>query len=443
LENTLKDLREAGIYLTHEEVKGKPIHRHGKTIPNNVAATANPGSSGGMESVSSGSRSSGIATPSSNEYRLYRECYDILARQEFGADERALGFLRPILPSPGALVEMAGIARRGRRAERWFTVGKSFRSNGPYAFVTRFLVAEARLLGCRVPFPTFLSSDDFRPVARWAAENKRRGIPTLLRSGVSWATRTCAAAIEEALDISGTVMIVGGEAISPARRRVFDAAGVRAFGRYAISEFGTVGIGCPHLTGNSVHLLADVVAVIEHRRPAPFVDSEVNSLLFTSVHPLASRVYINADMEDAGTLVPATCNCAYSRVGLRTVIQDLYSFGKLSSQGMTLTGDALLTIIEERLPERFGGSPGDYQLVEIEGAAQAELRLRVSPRLRSVDLTEVRGFFLEQVRRIYGGSLSVRTWESTSSIKTEAIEPFQTGSGKVHALHLAAFGGRQ
>lgn len=443
LEKTLHELRGAGVYLTHEEVKGKPLQRNGKTVPNDVAATKSPGSLGGMESVSSGSRSSGTATPASNEYRIYRECYETLAYREVGAKDRVVGILRPILPSPNALTALVGLARSGNPAERWFTVGKSYRSNGPYALATRLLVAEARLLRCRIPFPEFLDNDDFRPVARWVAENKRRGKQTLLRSGVSWATRTCAAAIEENLDISGTVMIAGGEAISPARRRLFQTAGVQALGRYAISEIGTVGIGCRQLTGNSVHLLADAVAVIEHRRPAPFVDAEVNSLLFTSVHPLASRVYINAEMEDAGTLVPATCDCGYSRVGFRTVIQDVYSFGKLSSQGMTLTGEALLSILEERLPERFGGGPGDYQLVEIEGAAQAELRLRVSPRLRSVELNEVQGFFLEQVRRIYGGSLSVRTWESTSSIKAEAIEPYQTRSGKVHALHLAAFGGSQ
>ncbi len=442
LEKTLQVLREAGVHLTHAEVKGKPIHRHGSQVPNDVAATANPASSGGIESVSSGSRSSGTATPTSNEYRLYRECYETLARQAFGVQDCAFGFLRPILPSPGPLVALVGMARDGHRAERWFTVGKSFRSNGPYALATRLLVAEARLLGCRVPFPTFLDKDDFRPVAKWVAEKKRQGIQTLLRSGVSWGTRMCASAIEASLDISGTMLMAGGEAISAARRRIFQTAGVQVFGRYAISEIGTVGIGCPQLTGNSVHLFTDAVAAIEHRRPAPFVDAEVNSLLFTSVHPLASRVYINAEMEDAGTLAPATCDCVYSRVGFRTVIQDIYSFGKLSSQGMTLAGEVLQTIIEERLPERFGGSPGDYQLVEVEGAAQLELRLRVSPRLPNLDLNVVREFFLEQVRGLYGGALSVRTWEATSSIQAEAIEPYETRSGKVHALHLTAFGGR-
>ena len=138
----------------------------------------------------------------------------------------------------------------------------------------------------------------------------------------------CAAAIEASLDVSGTILMAGGEAISPARHRVFQAAGVQAFGRYAISELGTVGIGCPQSAGNSVHLLTDAVAAIEHRRPAQFVEGEVNSLLFTSVHPLASRVYINAEMEDAGTLAASTCDCVYSRAGFRTIVQDIYSFGR-------------------------------------------------------------------------------------------------------------------
>src|SRR5208283_4659399 len=269
-------------------------------------------------------------------------CYENLVFQQFSVQGCAFGLLKPILPSPGALVQMVGIARSCRSVDRWFTVGKSLRSNGPYALATRLLVAEARLLGCRVAFPTFLEKDDFLPAAQWVADNKQRGIRTLLPTGVSGAARMCTAAIQAGLDISETVLLASGEAISPARRRVFQAAGVQAIGRYVISEMGTVGMSCPHLTGNSVHLFADAVAVIEHRRPAPFVDAEVNSLLLTSVHPLASRIYINAEMEDAGTLVPATCDCLFSRLGFRTVIQDLYSFGKLSSQGMTLAGDVLL-----------------------------------------------------------------------------------------------------
>ena len=444
LEGTLGRLREAGVYLTHAELKGGPVRRGGLEIPNDAAATGNPAAGAGIETVSSGSRSGGTATSSSNEYRRHRECYEVLARKELAREGTACAFLRPFLPHPGALIGMAGWAAAGVPAERWFATGKVQSGNSQaYVAATRFLVAEARLAGRRIPFPTFLAPDDFLTPARWIADNKSQGRTTFLRAGVSAAARVCAAAIDAGLDVSGTSILAGGEALSPARQRVFDAAGATAHGRYAISEIGTVGIGCRQMKGNSVHLFGDAVAVIGHRRPAPYVGAEVNSLLFTSVHPDASRILINAEMEDAAIVAPATCECAFSRLGFNTVLRDIYSFGKLSGHGITLAGDVLLGILEEQLPARFGGRPGDYQLVETEGASQLELRLRISPRTKPSNPDEVRLFFLEQVRRVYGGELSARTWETTRSIQTEIAEPHATRTGKVHALHLTAFGGKE
>ena len=442
LEATLEHLRGEGVYLTHDEVKGKAVERQRKVIANHASATANPASPGGIEAVSSGSRGQGLATPASNAYRNYRECYEVLAREELGARGRVCGVLNGVLPGPAGLLAAAGFAKCGQPAERWYAVGKSMRANGPYALVTSAMVSEARLLNCLVPYPTYLGKDDFTPVAQWIADNKRKGRLTFLRSGVSSATRVCAAAMDAGLDVQGTIFFASGEAMTPARRRVLEAAGAHGYSRYVISEMGTVGMACSHLKGNAVHLFTDVTAVIGHRRPAPFVDTEVNSLLFTSLHPEASRIFINAEMEDTAEFAPASCDCVFSRIGFRTILQDVYSFGKLSGHGMTLAGDALLRIIEERLPARFGGGPTDYQLVELEGKAQLEMRLRVSPRLGAVNSAEVHGFFLEQVRALYGGALSARTWEATSSICVEIAEPYRTSTGKVHALHLSTYGAR-
>jgi hypothetical protein len=241
-------------------------------------------------------------------------------------------------------------------------------------------------------------------------------------------------------DISGTLFSTTGEGITESRRRLFHAAGVTAYGRYVISEIGTIGTSCPHLTGNSVHLFDDTAAIVMHKRPALFVDGEVNALLLTTVHPDVSRVFINADMEDGGTLHPARCDCTFSRLGYRTIIQDLQSFGKLTAYSMVLAGPLLLSILEEALPTRFGGAPGDYQLVEQEGREQKELRLRVSPRLGALDLAEVHDFFLRQIKALYGGNVSQRVWRATDAFQVLVAEPHRTRTGKVHPIHLAAFG---
>lgn len=438
IEPTLEHLRREGVYLTQAELKGAPVRRHGQEIANDPTATLTPNLPGGIESVSSGSRSRRMATPCSNAHRRYCEAYHVLWRQEHGIHDRAVALVYPFLPAPMGLVNGAGMAMSGLSVERWFAIGQSLNRMDPYWLVTNLLVAEARLLGRPVAFPTYLRDGDFTPAARWIAETKQRGRPVFFRSNVSSCTRVCSAAIEAGLDIAGTIVMTSGETLTENKRRLIESAGVRPYTSYPASELGTIGISCSELEGNSVHLMTDSVTAIVHRRPAPFMDTEVDSLLLTSVNPLASRILINAELEDAGVLEPARCQCVFSRIGFRTVIRNLHSFGKLTGHGLTLAGGAFLDILDERLPLRFGGAPGDYQLVEQEGGTQIEFRLRVSPRAGAPDTAVVRAFFLDEVRKIYGGAISSRTWDATSSLQVEVAEPYRTKSGKVYPLHLSA-----
>jgi hypothetical protein len=205
-----------------------------------------------------------------------------------------------------------------------------------------------------------------------------------------------------------------------------------------ISELGTVGLACSHTLGNSVHWFSDSTAIISHRRTASFAESDVNSLLFTSIHPLASQLFINVEMEDEARMVPARCDCEFSRLGFTTLLEDVQSFGKLTGHGLTLAGTDMVALIEERLPARFGGAPGDYQLVQYETERQAEVCLRISPRVPTVDPAAVYDFFMNEVRALHGGALSRRVWMQTSSLNAEIAEPYRTRTGKVLALHLTS-----
>ena len=88
------------------------------------------------------------------------------------------------------------------------------------------------------------------------------------------------------------------------------------------------------------------------------------------------------------------------------------------------------------LPARFGGAPGDYQLVEVDGEAQSEMLLRISPRARVSDVAAVRDVVLARVADVHGGSLSQRLWRFTGGMRVAVEEPEPTATGKIHAVRL-------
>jgi len=96
----------------------------------------------------------------------------------------------------------------------------------------------------------------------------------------------------------------------------------------------------------------------------------------------------------------------------------------------------VVRILEEILPQRFGGAPGDYQLVEEEASFQTRILLRVSPRSGVTSSKALKAGFLKEVRRIYGGSTAGRTWQHTGAVQVIIGEPYVTPAGKVLPLHL-------
>ena len=438
LEPTLSQLAAEGVYLTHDEFKGKtPLVRAGREIPFTPHVLLNPVSRGYIETISSGSRSRGTPTRKSIESQLYREVYDELRTREFNLDTRVCGLLQPILPSSSGLKNSIERARAGGRIDRWFSVRGGVRDSAHYRAVTHFLVGFGRALGASIPWPTYLPPNDFRPVAAWIAEHKRAGGLCALRSFVSPAVRVAAAAREADLDIAGTIFIVGGEALTEAKRSIIEQAGGEVYPTYAISEVGAVGIACRQMkTGNCVHIHRDSLAVISRVRQAPLSGLEVNALLFTNLLPFASRFLINAEMDDSGVIEPATCQCEYSAAGMNTQVRDIFSFGKLTGQGITLYGSDAVKILETALPRRFGGAPGDYQLVEQEGARQTEIVLRVSPRTGAASTADVHAFFVGELRKCYGGTLAARLWKHSTGFSVVLEEPCTTPGGKVLPLHV-------
>lgn len=434
LEAALHRIRAAGVYLSQDEFKGStPIVRSRREIQASPASFRNPLAKGNMRHVTSGSRGKAVQTFRSSEFTHHQEAmHDIVAR-EFGLAQRAQIVLRPTLPSTLGLQDCSIVARKRHRLEGWYASGPS----GLYAPATAALVLVARISGCRIPFPIVLRDNDFSSAARQVAQLCRQGLPCLVSGPASPAVRLAAAALDLGLDISGTLFLVSGETLTDAKRAVIEQAGGEPFARYGVSEIGFVGHGCRQMTaGDCVHLYSNAVAAITHRRNAALSDIEVDSLLYTTLLPTAPLVLINFEVNDSGVLEKAGCDCEFSRTGLRWRIRDIFSFGKMTGHGITLIGTEMVRLLEHVLPARLGGRPGDFQLLEHEGAAQTAMELRVSPRVRGSSTEQIRQCFLDEIRLVYGGALAGRVWRHAETLKVVLAEPVVTTTGKVSALHL-------
>lgn len=434
LEAALHQVRAAGVYLSHDEFKGMtPIVRGGQEIPASSKSFRNPLAKGTMEHVTSGSRGKPVHSFRSPEFMVHREAMHEIVVREFGLGQRAQVVLRPTLPSSLGLLDCAIIARKGHRLEGWYSSGQS----GLYAPATAALVMVARASGCRIPFPTVLPDNDFSSAAEHVARLCRAGVPCLVSGPASPSVRLASAALDRGLDIRGTLFLVSGESLTDAKRAVIEQAGGEPFARYGVSEMGFVGHGCRHMTkGDCVHLYGNSLAAITHRRTAPLTDIQVDSLHYTTLLPTAPLFLINFEVNDSGVLERTDCDCEFSRIGFQWRIRDIFSFGKMTGHGMTMMGTELVRLLEQVLPARLGGRPGDFQLIEHEGSAQTTVELRVSPRVRGSSPEKIRECFLEEIRLVYGGSLAGRVWRHAEALDVVLAEPVITNSGKVNPLHL-------
>jgi hypothetical protein len=193
-------------------------------------------------------------------------------------------------------------------------------------------------------------------------------------------------------------------------------------------------------SGDSVHLFTDSVAVIGYQKTAPLSETQVNSLLFTTLLPYAPHVLINVEMDDAGELEEGVCECAYGAAGYTRVIRNIHSYGKLTGHGVTLVGTDMVRILEEVLPRRFGGCATDYQMVEWDGGEQTRLTLRVSRRVALGSPGEVRDTLLLELRKLYGGEIASRMFRDAAVLDVVHEDPIATARGKVLPLHLLGGG---
>jgi len=195
LEPTLERLQRAGVYLTHDEFKGKaPIIRDGELIETGAHSYDNPLISAKIEARTGGSRSAGTRTPHSVRSQLHWEQYQAVLAHELGIEHDPFVALLPILPSVTGLM----VSLRGRQynwqVEKWYAAAGNLRDSWHCRALTRGMIAMGKLAGANCRFPTYLPENDFTPVAEFVAAKKAAGERCCVGGFVSCAVRVAAVA---------------------------------------------------------------------------------------------------------------------------------------------------------------------------------------------------------------------------------------------------------
>lgn len=442
VDGALHRLYDGGVYVTVEEVRGdKPVRRRGLEFATEAHDFDNPWLAGRYEARSGGSRSAGRRTLVDLDGIGSENAHWPIFDEAFGLTDAPMAIWVPAPPGYGGLWNVLAHARRGKRTERWFSHSQPDRSPASLRdrLVTRTTVLAGRMWGPGIPMPEHVSPDDPGPVARWLADRAGAGTPALLITYPSSAVRVCGAARELGLDISGTFFMVGGEPLTRDKAVAVAAVGARVVCNYSMTELGMAGSPCAApIACDDVHLLDFRVGIVQRALPVGLDGGEVGALYLTSLLPTAPKLMLNIESGDYGVIANRACGCPFDELGLTRHLHHIRSHEKLTTEGMTFLGGELVELVERALPQRFGGQPADYQLVERQVAGLPRVEVVISPRLGELDREAVIEAILAHLGSRKGAQrMMAGVWRSGETLQVVRRPPHVTSGGKVLALHVA------
>ena len=422
-----------------QELRGEqPLVRGGIELDSRNLDFDNPLATAHYEGRTGGSRSAGTPVSVDLSRRTWHAAYHALLLRAFGVGHPRTAIWYPAPPGVAGLGSVLSHAKLGLPIERWFSQTDWRHGSPKHSIFTAATLVASRLYGNPVPKPHRTPPREAARVASWLADAKRTGAPASLITSPSSAVRVCEAAREHALDIGGTFFRLSGEPYSPARAAAVRAAGCTAAPNYYIAEAGgAIGIPCAApLEPDEVHVAADRIAILQ-REQLVNDSTSVGGLFLTVLDPLSPKLLINLESDDFGVLGERRCGCLLDEVGLTLHLHSIRARAKLTSEGMTFLGSDVIALLEQVLPDRFGGGPGDYQLVEQEENGVARVAVVVSPRVGELDEPALLGAVTSFLRsRGRPQRLMVDVWEQTGTLRVERREPYVTAGAKTPSVHV-------
>lgn len=445
IEATLRTLESEGVYFNVEEFKGRvPVKRKGVEFRCDPTMFDNPFLSCVYEVRSGATRSEGTRIRIDFDYLHQRSLYDALLLDIHGCLKAPVANWFPVFPGAPGINSSLRFAHIGNPVRRWFSqVDENKLTIGlKRKWGKKFLFALSRLYGCPLAEAEYVSLNDARTVAEWAARMLESNPQCVVYTFAASAVRVCIAASEAGLNIKGTKFLVTGEPLTPQKKREIESAGASAVSVYGISEAGVIAAGCnvPHSHSDHCHLYQDTTAIIPHNLNVPYCETTVGSYLFTSLLSESPKLLLNVGMGDFGDIRMQTCSCGFGEVGFETCLSSIRSYEKLTGEGVTFVDTDFVWIIEKKLPEIFGGRSTDYQVVEQEdGNGIPQLRLVVSPRIGNVNESEVVKTFIKLLKRAEDrgwAQSGTEMWKQSGIVRMVRDFPVSTSSGKVMSFHL-------
>ncbi len=442
LEGTLRELRQAGVYVTFEEFKGKtPIVRNGQVIPVEAHDFDNPYLSHYYRAETGGTTGAGTRINIDLDHLAADTPFNMLALEAHGVLDAPKAIWRGVLPDPSGLNYIMRGAKMGWVPQKWFTpiARRDYKPALKYRLATTCTVLAGRPCGVPIPWPEPVTFDQAAVIVRWIVDQLRNHGSCLIFCLVSTALRVSVAARELGVDLRGATFEVGGEPPTEAKVRAITSTGARCYPTYHFGECGRVGMGCARpLDCNDVHFFKDGLAIIQYPRQVPGFDITVNAFCFTTLLPTTPKLMLNVELDDYGVIETRSCGCPLESYGYSEHIREIRSFRKLTGEGVTLVGSEMVSILEEVLPARFGGSALDYQLVEEEDEQGfTKLSLLVSPRVEIADETAVINTVLDALGpNGVADGLTRATWRQAGTLRVKRMEPIRTARGKLMPLHL-------
>jgi len=445
VEGSLKWLRDKGVYITLDEFKCRvPIIRKGEIFKFQEVDFDNPFLLNYVRTMTGGTRGRATRTKIDLDFLTNTAMHEALMFEVCNKNSAPRIVWIPCMPLHTGLVPLR-YCKLARPPSNWYSQidpsGANIKGLDFKTKIIAFLIHNApRVLGIKCPLPEYLGFNNADIIAKKIEENINRFSGCIVFTFASSALKICLAAKEKKINIKGVWFITCGEPLTTKKKQIIESMGAAAISAYYFTEFGLIGCGCGNASeyADDMHLFNDHVAIIQRKRDIKGSGIFVDAFLFTSLLPSSPKIMLNVENGDYGIIKRKNCGCKMDQYGYLDHIADINSFEKLTSEGMTFLGADLARIIEEVLPQRFGGGSTDYQLVEEEVNGKTILNILAHPRLGALSENDIIAAFKNEIKKRNPKAINLllNIWSQAGTLNVKRQEPLSTPQAKIYPVHI-------